>query len=528
MASAVPPRQRDEHELSTLGERADRLGHHLETLPVARRAAAGRSVTPKPAEPSAPSHGASHAARGALAAAPVEASVQPPIEAPVQAPVQALAPAPAPAQTPLRAPVQTAARVPIQASAQAPIQRQGSFKDRLARYAMIGGGLTLAGGLLASAPIAATVGGAALAGGGLYAGYRAFQQRQADRRSSQLDRQSRSLHEQFNTIKADGSAQERKRLLERMDAVQTQHTAHIDYLHKNDLDLWTSDPLNKKQRAKLNESWNELRHGTGLIKTPGEKGNEGINRDLRAHHARLLSRPHGRDLLYQLLDKDDDKPKTGTTVNILPRDPVTREQRRAARVARNRLGELEPEYEHLHGTLTQAAERHGTMFKDLPPQYSEDRARYRQLDNQIYDLRRNAKTPDVAEAGATYGGGGANSYRGGQPGAGWGSDVNLASNIHDSDLLNRDKGGNLIPAPAFVAYAHELIHTLHNKRGTERTSVNADDYQHRDDLQRWTSKEEHDTIASKDELSENWLRREHGIALRDSHFGIARDDSELA
>jgi hypothetical protein len=498
-------------DLAALSERAARLGHRLESI---------ATVRPLPAPAAEPRR---MAAGHQPALAPPAPAVTPPgPSTPRRGPVPPAATAVA-AQTP--APPATPATRGRDAAPPAPIQLQSTSRDRLARLAAFGGGLALAGGLLFSAPITATLGGTALAVGGAYSLYRHRQQRAADQRSRQLDEHEHAIYERLNSARDTG---ERRDLLNRLDRLQQAHTAHIDHLHRNNLDLWTADRLSSKQRSRLNESWNELRHGTGLIRTPGETGNEQSNRELRAMHARLLSRPHGRRLLYELLDKEG--PATGTSVRILPREPITSEERRTARATRSRLEVLDPQLESLHGELTAAMDRvgPGARAQDLPPSYQEQLRSYSQLRDQVEALRPKARTREAAEAGPSPGGEGEHSYKGRLPGKGTGSDINLASGIRDSEYLNRDARGGYIPAPAFILYGHELIHALHNKRGTDRSQVDADAYRQRAELRDWDDQEEHATIASRDEISENWLRHEHGLALRGSHFGIAREDTDLA
>jgi hypothetical protein len=113
---------------------------------------------------------------------------------------------------------------------------------------------------------------------------------------------------------------------------------------------------------------------------------------------------------------------------------------------------------------------------------------------------------------------------GGLPGLGASSSVNLMSGIKDSEYVNQDAQGRTIPAPAFIVYGHELIHALHNKRGTDSSGVNQAGYRQKP-LAKWGNKEEHDTIAGAG-ISENALRAEHGLTPRGSHFGIAREDLE--
>jgi len=287
--------------------------------------------------------------------------------------------------------------------------------------------------------------------------------------------------------------------------------------------------LSAKNRRKLGQAWDELRHGTGLIKTPTGPGTEAIGKDLRAMHARLLAGGQGRSLLYQLLDKQG--PPTGHEVSILPRDPIQPGERARNREARKQVQAIEPKLQRTQDELLRIMDAEGlNSLRGLDEhEWADDEnqgrvqkleAQRKKLDDQLVHLRPQANPRDAAEAGPKLGGLGPNS----QPGVGSGSDVTLMSGIKDSEYVNQDAQGRYIPAPAFIVYGHELIHALRNKRGTASSGVNAAQYRKKP-LAKWGNEEEHDTIAGAG-ISENALRAEHGLTQRGSHFGIAREDLE--
>jgi hypothetical protein len=365
----------------------------------------------------------------------------------------------------------------------------------------------------------------------------AKRQADADKRSQELHEQEHRAYRRLDEIKGGKQhAEERQRLLRQLDGIQRAHSDHVQHLHENDLELWTPDRdrLSPANRRNLSQAWDELRHGTGLIKTPTGPGTEAINKDLRAVHARLLSGAQGRSLLYQLLDREG--PATGSEVQILPRDPIQPGERARNRAAHRQIEQIEPQLARAQQELTRIMDAEGLgSMRDAATHAWQDpanQARAQQLAQQSRDLsdrltplRPQANPRAAAEAGPEEGGLEASNYTAaGAPGAGAGSVVNLMSGIRDSEYLNRDPEGRYIPAPAFVIYGHELIHALHNKRGRNSSGVDRDQYQQRP-LDRWSDREEHNTIAGAG-ISENALRAEHGLTQRGSHFGIAREDLE--
>ncbi len=365
----------------------------------------------------------------------------------------------------------------------------------------------------------------------------ARQQAAADRRSQELHDQEHAAYKRLDEVKTGRqNADERQRLLKQLDGIQRAHSEHIEHVHKNDLELWTPDrdTLAPTDRGRLKTAWNELRHGSGLIKTPTGPGTETINKDLRAMHARLLTGGHGRSLLYQLLEKQG--PQTGSTVSILPRDPIQPGERARRREAGKKVDQIEPQIGRVQKEMESIMndEGLGSMFQAKNHAWKTPAnqgrlqgllAQSQQLSNQLTPLRLEANTRDAAEAGPVTGEHGRHVLTpAGLPGLGASSSVNLMSGIKDSEYVNQDAQGRYIPAPAFIVYGHELIHALHNKRGTDSSGVNQAGYQQKP-LAKWSNKAEHDTIDGP-VLSENLLRGEHQLTQRGSHFGIAREDLE--
>ena len=100
----------------------------------------------------------------------------------------------------------------------------------------------------------------------------------------------------------------------------------------------------------------------------------------------------------------------------------------------------------------------------------------------------------------------------GRPAEGDDSIVGLDPEIGNQDVEVQDAKGRWVADPVFIILGHELIHARHIAAGTldpRKAPNNA-----------YRMREEERTIAT-DEISENDLRREHGLATR--HVHQARD-----
>ena len=116
--------------------------------------------------------------------------------------------------------------------------------------------------------------------------------------------------------------------------------------------------------------------------------------------------------------------------------------------------------------------------------------------------------------------GGANAIRGGAgtlenadgtAGAGGTTIIQIDANLTDTDAVVYDSAGNEISLPVFITLGHELIHAKHNAEGRNRRNLAATDSD-------YSNREEEETIATGD-LTENDLRTEHGLTLRQGHGG---------
>jgi hypothetical protein len=295
-----------------------------------------------------------------------------------------------------------------------------------------------------------------------------------------------------------GSGPARRRVMAVLDGVQGEHQQAIGEVHRNNLSLWTPDrgALGLAERGRLDTAWNQLRAGSGLIRTPGGAGGGNADDELRAMHARLLSRPGGRRLLQTLLDLEpNDRKRKQIDIHFTP--PKSYDPRVPGEIRR-----LEARVKE----LTAAMARVPNDSEDYSEMYYE-RA---QAVLRIGDLR---ESDAAASASAVDG------HDADIGGTGRGSDSRIAvrEGTRDTDDAVRDRWGSSIPAPAFIQYGHELVHALHNRNATASSGVDFGRYKGTV----WTSREEHQTIESlvPGALSENLLRDEHGITRRYGHAG---------
>ncbi len=368
-------------------------------------------------------------------------------------------------------------------------------------------------------------------------------QRFADERSKALDQMEHAAYRWMDVNKRSPSTRKQHGVMMGMlDQIQQAHSEHIEYLHNNNLKLYTPDrdTMGSGEQEKLQSSWNELRNGTGLIKPPSETDSPQGARDLRAMHARLLSRPAGRELLYGLLDKTGGEGKN-VAISAMPPITSTPDERKQRRDEKKRADrELDPQLAAMGEELARLTSQPGfpSLLGRKPERdhelgwdvgqikrVRELRTQSSNLEQETSRIRNEAAYPDAADAEPTdkHAATATTERRG--PGSG--SRINVRTGLRDSELMNEDDHGNFIPAPAFAIYGHELIHALHNRQGNDRTGVDSDSYRV-EPLARWDNREEHHTIDSDDPqaITENRMRAEHGLTRRKWHTGKTREEVE--
>jgi hypothetical protein len=360
-------------------------------------------------------------------------------------------------------------------------------------------------------------------------------QADADAVTRRLVEEERALNRELSSLTGSGRSRRRTELMDQLDDLQRRHTAHVDYLHEHGLTLWTPDRarMSRGERRRFDTAWRQLRTGTGLVRVDPRHGDPQGERELRGMHARLLQGPRGRDLLYELLELNPRQARRGHTVDVRlrPPDTRTRRQRREAREAEATLERrVVPQAQRLESELlriqteegfpdfrTATLDHHAWRDRDNDALVRDMIRQRGELNTVMNDLRAQVVQVADAEAGPVDG----QLEESTQPRVGASSVVNLRVGFADSEKLNYDDRGREIPAPAWLIYGHELIHALHNRRGTNATATNADHYRGT----HWGNREEHDTIALAN-LSENDLRDEHDLPAREHHTGTSREEAE--
>jgi len=363
-------------------------------------------------------------------------------------------------------------------------------------------------------------------------------QEYSDHRAKALDDMEHGSYEYFNSIKgAKPTDSHYSNMLDMLDEIQQAHIEHVDYIHKNNLKLYATG-LKENEDKELNQNWDSIRKGTGMIKLPEGEQHEKTNKEVRAMYARLLSRPNGRKLLKQLLAKQDEGDDRSITHEYLNRDNSSLEQQQEKRRNKEHFQTVvKPQLEKSEKELRAIHTNYSKQYNNEDPKKWPEKQRLeyealREKKDKAYDTymdyidetRENYKDIKSEEpARASENAGGKSKYKG------KGSKIYLMKGLKDSENLTHDSEGNLIPAPAFITYGHELIHALHNKQGTKDIATDSERYEYGGDLAKWGNREEHQTIAKGvgAELSENELREDHGITFREGHTAKSRQDQVL-
>jgi hypothetical protein len=121
--------------------------------------------------------------------------------------------------------------------------------------------------------------------------------------------------------------------------------------------------------------------------------------------------------------------------------------------------------------------------------------------------------PTTADKGAscTRIGGGHLRSAAGIKGGGGQSAVNMVLGAKDSDVGLGTASGNKLFAPRFIAMGHELIHALHNSRGSNRREVPLPGTMTPEEKKHWNNAEEYRTIF-EGKTSEQTLRTQYGLS----------------
>lgn len=359
-------------------------------------------------------------------------------------------------------------------------------------------------------------------------------QEYADHRAQALDDAEHHAYRYFGTIKAQGAAGgKRRHMLDMLDEIQAAHVEHTDTVHQGNLRLWTPDraTLGQGQREQLDADWDQLRGHTagGLVQLPADQQG---SRELRAMHARLLSRTHGRSLLHELNTREDQNDERTITHQMHARgtEDDADLRRRHHEVVRPLADEAEGTYQQALAAARQRSPDTGEeALRNADPALM--RLHERRVDAGDRSMESGgavAEAPDVYFSHDPARASQAMNRTGGPEGKGRGSTVHLMRGLRDSENLVPDAAGDMVPSPAYVTYGHELIHALHNRKANSDPTTTPERYAPNGDLAHFHRREEHITIdeSRQGEVTENMLRDEHDITRRHGHSSTTREELE--
>ncbi|RKH05270.1 hypothetical protein [Corallococcus carmarthensis] len=328
--------------------------------------------------------------------------------------------------------------------------------------------------------------------------------------------------------------------------IQEKHIEMVDYVHTKNLKLFTPDrsTLGTAARNQLDADWDALRNGTGAVKLPTGAQYARGNREVRAIHARLLSRPHGRELMRWILRETREDPQWPVTLVLTQaftpsatfrQKVVVNKQRLVA--TSDELQRLKGEYEGMSQELTRIEEdaRQGSeAWGELRKRLAESSRPYAELSKRREGVDKRVGELEV-ELGWYDEDGHGEDYLLSEPapglagkGSGRGSRLSLRSGLRDSTQRNYSREQHPIPAPAFIVYGHELIHVLQNRYPT-RMVLQPQPYTHGHAKHGYSNTTEHETIralrkhrtAEHLPFFENQLRDEHQLTKRKHHTGTS-------
>ncbi|NOK18921.1 hypothetical protein [Corallococcus carmarthensis] len=337
-------------------------------------------------------------------------------------------------------------------------------------------------------------------------------------------------------------------LMRLMVEIQQAHLEMVDYVNTKNLKLYTPDraTLGTAALRQLDADWDALRNGTGAVKLPAGAQYARGNREVRAIHARLLSRPHGRELMRWILKDTEADPEWPVKLVLTQAFTPSANFRQKVVINKQRLlttsGDLERlkgEYEGMTQELThmeESARREGEPWGELRKRlastskpYAELAEARERLSKPMFDMEVEIGWYDEDGHGEDYlTSEPAPGLAGKSATGGRGSQLSLRSGLRDSTQRNYSRDQHPIPAPAFIVYGHELIHILQNRYPT-RMVLQPQPYTTGHAKHGYSNTTEHETIralrkhrtAEHLPFFENQLRDEHQLTKRKHHTGTS-------
>lgn len=371
----------------------------------------------------------------------------------------------------------------------------------------------------------------------------------ADKRIKALDDVEHTVYRWLNLIKdSDELEPERKVVMKLLEEIQEAHIEMVDYIHTKNLKLYTPDrgQLSQSDQRSLDEAWDELRKGSGMVKFSSDQSATQSNKELRSIHARLLSRPHGRGLMSEILKVKDDEPFS-VLVKYTPAYTSTKEKRTAIAQNRKQMEEYEKLRKKAEEELLfwqdstekfeQANQNWGATYRERKLHLMQAHPPYRLAQVRMEELMEvlNKVEGELVKFGdADF-----PDYALGEPdpalagGHDEGSLVTLRTGLTDNTERNFDKAGRYIPAPAFIIYGHELVHVL-QRRYPKQMILDPLNYPKTHPKGSYHNSTERETIRSLKKhredghikFYENLLREEHGVTARKGHSGKSLSEIE--
>jgi hypothetical protein len=322
----------------------------------------------------------------------------------------------------------------------------------------------------------------------------------ADRRAQALDEAQRGVHRYLGGLgDLQHGGMPRDYMLGMLDDLQQEHVQHIDYTHRNNLNLYSSEALSHAERQQLNQDWDEVRGGAGTIRLPQGAQHAGDNMRTRASFARLMSKQHGRQLVRGLLTPSQNLQGGNWRVDVSYTPRLTDQERAAVHVNRAAYQRLRPAYEAAAARL------------QAPNVTQEHEDEFVRLQEQInpYRVGQRGYRTELEEAAAA----------GERP---HGANLRILTGLKDSEFLNHSGvRTGLIAGPSHILTGHELVHALHYKQGTRDLSP---EYGAASPHRHWDNPEERQTISTGVGPTENRLRGEHDLTAREGHTSKRRAD----
>jgi prefoldin subunit 5 len=349
-------------------------------------------------------------------------------------------------------------------------------------------------------------------------------------------------------LQSSKNADERKGLRDQIDKVQQAHIDFTTWLADNDLDLPLpdQDTMNEKEYQKTQANWRKLCAGDGQISIPKDASKE-FKAEMRAMNASLLSSKSGRSLLDQILNPQ----KSMAPIRIAETPPdaaKTREDRVKRLLDRDRLfAEKQDELHKLREQSAAVSSKRGPLAGEIADvkrqqqkaEKTKDKKQMADSEAKLKDLRKQIQPYDDQMAdldkqiiALETEQGEAGKWEPPPPGLAdpTGQRLTMRQGLRDSEFICYGEKNEGILTPAFLVYAHELVHCARRRAGIARkTDLGTSGLEIE-----WNNLEEYGTIHGDDDankmlggLCENQLRDDYKLPPRKYVRSKTQDQVEM-